>query len=182
MVGNCSLTSATASEDVSVTAPNPLDLCRTLLAYTAPGSAVAVPHAALAALVELASGTAVEADSGDVGLPTLYDVATLARRYGRAPATVRQWFADGLFGPAEERRFRGRGYVASAEAVAAFEARTGLRGVGGSPLPPSASEPAPRAIAERAGPITRSGIGGKILAAAQRSTGTRLQPRRGRPR
>lgn len=112
--------------------PDPIQLCRTLLAYTTPGNAVAVPHAALAALVDLASGTAdgVSGSSSDQGalvLSQLYDVASLAQRYGRAPATVRQWFATGLFGPAKDRLFRGRGYVASAECVQQFEERTGIR-------------------------------------------------------
>jgi hypothetical protein len=159
--------------DVSAMAPNPVELCRTLLAYTAPGTVVAVPHAALAALVELASGRSgrQSAESSEAGLPQLYDVAALARRYGRAPATVRQWFADGLFGPAEERRFRRRGYVASAEAVQRFEERTGLRSAGASP----ALEAAPQSIApashlQPAGRSSgsRPAVGEKILAAAQR--------------
>lgn len=35
-------------------------------------------------------------------------------------------FTTGLFGPPEERRFRGRGYVATSDAVHDFEERTGL--------------------------------------------------------
>ena len=106
-----------------------LALCRSLLTYSAPGAAVMVPHAALAELVELASGgTASPAPraSGPDALQTLYDVAALAERYNRAPSTVRGWFHDGLFGPPEERRFRGRGYVATSDAVRCFEERTGL--------------------------------------------------------
>jgi hypothetical protein len=144
------------------------------------GGAVAVPHAALAALVELASGTSSEAIvEHHVGLPplsALYDVAMLARRYGRAPATVRQWFADGLFGPSEERRFRGRGYVAPAEVVAAFEARTGLRSGGGVALDLAVPEYETRAAAAPAEPAARAKIGGKIRAAGQRSTAPRLTP------
>jgi hypothetical protein len=64
-----------------------------------------------------------------VSTPALYDVAALGRRYNRAPATVRQWFHDGLFGPPEERLFRGRGYVASDDVIRDFELRTGLRPV-----------------------------------------------------
>jgi hypothetical protein len=115
---------------VNVATSDPVQLCRTLLAYTAPGSAVAVPHAALAALVELVSVGVLADTSGQqtpCPLPELYDVASLSRRYGRAPATVRQWFATGLFGAAKDRLFRGRGYVASAEAVRDFEQRTGIR-------------------------------------------------------
>lgn len=109
-----------------------LELCRTLLAFSAPGVAVTVPHAALAEVVELASGRRegdlANDDSGEP-LQDLFDVAALARRYNRAATTVRQWFHDGLFGPPEERRFRGRGYVAPAEAVREFERRTGLKSV-----------------------------------------------------
>lgn len=106
-----------------------LALCRSLLAYSVPGAAVMVPHAALAELVELASGGAASSDpraSGPDALQTLYDVAALAERYNRAPSTVRGWFHDGLFGPPEARRFRGRGYVATSDAVHDFEERTGL--------------------------------------------------------
>lgn len=111
-----------------------LDLCRGLLAYTEPGTAVPVPHAALAELVELATGSIgfapAEAEPA-AALPRLHDVAALGRRYNRARATVRQWFHDGLFGPPEERLFRGRGYVASDDAVREFEHSTGLRPVPG---------------------------------------------------
>ena len=163
---------------MSAIAPNPLDLCRTLLAYTAPGTSVAVPHAALAALVELASGGSADrqnagAEPADVRLSRLYDVAALAARYGRAPATVRQWFADGLFGPPEERRFRGRGYVASVEAVQAFEERTGLIPSTTGPAGPAfASAPETGAAVSQAqseDPFERPRllIGGKIRAAAR---------------
>jgi hypothetical protein len=110
-----------------------LDLCRGLLAYSVPGMPVVVPHAALAQLVALATGGAVVEDPPAEPLHRLHDVAALGRRYNRARATVRQWFHDGLFGPPEERLFRGRGYVASDEAVRVFEARTGLRPVAGEP-------------------------------------------------
>jgi hypothetical protein len=101
---------------VSVATSGPVQLCRTLLAFTAPGGAVAVPHAALTALVELATDGVSAVTPGQqqpTALSELYDVASLSRRYGRAPATVRQWFATGLFGAAKDRLFRGRGYVAS---------------------------------------------------------------------
>ena len=106
-----------------------LALCRSLLTYAVPGAAVMVPHAALAELVELASDGAASPGSRHAGpdaLQTLYDVAALAERYNRAPSTVRGWFHGGLFGPPEERLFRGRGYVATSDAVYDFEERTGL--------------------------------------------------------
>jgi hypothetical protein len=113
-----------------------LELCRGLLAYTDPGTAVPVPHAALAELVELATGSigthAVNLEAPE--LPRLHDVAALGRRYNRARATVRQWFHDGRFGPPEQRLFRGRGYVASDDVVREFERRTGLRPVSGEPV------------------------------------------------
>ncbi len=113
-----------------------LELCRGLVAYTDPGTAVPVPHAALAELVELATGSIgappVNPEAPD--LPRLHDVAALGRRYNRAPATVRQWFHDGRFGPPEQRLFRGRGYVASDDVVREFEQRTGLRPVSGEPV------------------------------------------------
>jgi hypothetical protein len=174
---------------MSTNPQNALDLCRTLLAFTTPGTAVAVPHAALAQVVDLASG------AGPVGVPAgnvemlqeLYDVAALARRYNRAPATVRQWFHDGLFGPPAERLFRGRGYVASAAAVREFEARSSVKELSGGapdtrdqglrttdePRCPPAQPHAVRA-ARVAEARTRNGIGGKILAAGRRlQDGTR---------
>lgn len=117
---------------MNVSSYEALELCRGLLAFSAPGVAVAVPHAALAQIVELASGAPSEGQAHDSAmepLQELFDVATLALRYNRATTTVRQWFHDGLFGPPAERRFRGRGYVASAAAVHEFEARTGLKSV-----------------------------------------------------
>ena len=117
---------------MNVSSSEALELCRGLLAFSAPGMAVAVPHAALAQIVELASGAPSEGQAQDSAvepLQELFDVAALARRYNRATTTVRQWFHDGLFGPPAERRFRGRGYVAPAEAVHEFEARTGLKSV-----------------------------------------------------
>ncbi|MDB4951196.1 MAG: hypothetical protein JWM27_3845 [Gemmatimonadetes bacterium] len=174
---------------MSTNPQNALDLCRTLLAFTTPGTAVAVPHAALAQIVDLASG------AGPVGVPAgnvemlqeLYDVAALARRYNRAPATVRQWFHDGLFGPPAERLFRGRGYVASAEAVREFEAGSSVKersaGTHGAQEdgPPTVDgltgPPAQSRSVRTARPPehrTRSGLGGKILAAGRRpSDGTR---------
>jgi hypothetical protein len=164
---------------MSTTAQTALDLCRTLLAFTAPGTAVAVPHAALAQIVELASGTApVEAPAVSQGtLQELYDVAALARRYNRAPATVRQWFAEGLFGPPGERLFRGRGYVASAEAVRDFEVQTGVRGDGRTrskvenPPAPDAPRPLPTSASVRGGSRTTrpspGGLGSKIMAATE---------------
>lgn len=164
-----------------------LELCRGLLAFSEPSMTVAVPHAALAQVVELASGGLDKGDlvPGGESLEELYDVAALARRYNRAPATVRQWFHDGLFGPPEERRFRGRGYVASAEAVREFEIRTGLRAAGTAldreshtGIDPSVLEVTPsipvaprvarsqRATAKQATPKT-SGIGAKIFAEAR---------------
>jgi hypothetical protein len=114
-----------------------LDLCRGLLAYTKPDTAVPVPHAALAELVRLATGSIgiapTEAEP-TAALPGLHDVAALCRRYNRARTTVRQWFHDGLFGPPEERLFRRRGYVASDDAVREFEHSTGLRPVRGEPV------------------------------------------------
>lgn len=106
--------------------PPALDLCRGLLAYSAPGVPVAVPHAALAELVAMASAGTTAPKAAEEPLQRLHDVAALGLRYNRAPATVRQWFHDGLFGPPQARRFRGRGYVASDDAVRDFEARTGL--------------------------------------------------------
>ena len=165
---------------MNVSSYEALELCRGLLAFSAPGMAVAVPHAALAQIVELASGAPSEGqgqDSAVEPLQELFDVAALARRYNRATTTVRQRFHDGLFGPPAERRFRGRGYVAPAEAVHEFEARTGLKSVvvpGSRPIAvivdtsAEASEsvrtprPArkPKSIPARAG-----GMGGKIFAA-----------------
>ncbi len=157
-------------------------LCRSLLAFTSPGTSVAVPHAALAQIVEMASGGAGKCHpvSDPEHLDQLYDVAALARRYNRALPTVRQWFHDGLFGPPEERRFRGRGYVASADAVREFEIRTGLkagvperererRSEVGTPMsevePPV---PLPPEVARSPRVATRtSGIGGKIFAEAR---------------
>jgi hypothetical protein len=108
-----------------------LELCRSLLAFSAPGMAVAVPHAALAQVVELASGPprfdGVAEEPSAEALQELFDVAALALRYNRATTTVRKWFHDGLFGPPAERRFRGRGYVAPAAAVREFEIRTGIK-------------------------------------------------------
>jgi hypothetical protein len=104
-------------------------LCRSLLAYTAPGVAVPVPYAALAELVELATGATASPGprpSTPEASQTLFDVAALAERYNRAPSTVRGWFHDGLFGSPEERLFRGRGYVATSDAVHDFEERSGL--------------------------------------------------------
>jgi hypothetical protein len=118
-----------AHTEVPESGNDALALCRSLLTYSVPGAAVMVPHAALAELVELASGGAASPDpraSGPDAFQTLYDVAALAERYNRAPSTVRGWFHDGLFGPPEERRFRGRGYVATSDAVHDFEERTGL--------------------------------------------------------
>lgn len=118
-----------ADTEVPESGSGALALCRSLLTYSVPGAAVMVPHAALAELVELASGGAASPDpraSGPDALQMLYDVAALAERYNRAPSTVRGWFHDGLFGPPEERRFRGRGYVATSDAVHDFEERTGL--------------------------------------------------------
>jgi transposase-like protein len=158
-----------------------LQLCRSLLAFTSPGTPVAVPHAALAQVVEMASGGAGKCDppSDPESLEQLYDVAALARRYNRALPTVRQWFHDGLFGPPEERRFRGRGYVASADAVREFEIRTGLRAVvaelererpeAGTPMVEVAPPvPVPPRVARSPRAATRtSGIGGKIFAEAR---------------
>lgn len=142
--------------------------------------AVAVPHAVLAQVVELASGSVDRgnADPRVESLEALYDVAALARRYNRAPPTVRQWFHDGLFGPPAERRFRGRGYVASAHAVREFETRTGLKAVGdaqedcrtefASPVvdvKPSVST-GPGSTRSRRSVVTAAGIGGKIFAEA----------------
>lgn len=117
-----------------------LELCRSLLAYSAPGAPVSVPHAALAELVDLASGTTIVSDpSLPAGLPAveplqgLHDVAALGRRYNRARPTVREWFREGLFGPPEERRFRGKEYVATDDAVREFERATGLRPADGHP-------------------------------------------------
>lgn len=121
-----------------------LDLCRGLLAYSAPGAPVSVPHAALAELIDLASVTGSAARGGDSPLQTaaavpeplqsLHDVAALGQRYNRAKPTIREWFREGLFGPPEERRFRGKEYVATDDAVRDFERRTGLRPVAGQPL------------------------------------------------
>ena len=159
-----------------------LQLCRSLLAFTLPGTSVAVPHAALAQVVEMASGGAGKCDppSDSEPLEQLYDVAALARRYNRALPTVRQWFHDGQFGPPEERRFRGRGYVASAEAVREFEIRTGLKAVvaelererrsgAGTPMVDVAPPvPVPPRVTRSPRPATRtSGIGGKIFAEAR---------------
>jgi hypothetical protein len=119
-----------------------LELCRSLLAYTAPGTPVSVPHAALAELVDLASGTEAGSDvardtaaSGGAPEPlqALHDVAALGLRYNRARPTIREWFREGLFGPPEERRFRGKEYVATDDAVRDFERKTGLRPVAGQP-------------------------------------------------
>jgi hypothetical protein len=173
-----------------------LELCRGLLAYTDPGTAVPVPHAALAELVELATGSIgvppvnLEAPA----LPHLHDVAALGRRYNRARPTVRQWFHDGLFGPPEQRLFRGRGYVASDDIVREFEQRTGRQPVSGEPVlardgssrqgdvvVPARETPVQAATrfardskvvaAGRAVPVQatrQSGIGSKIAAAAGR--------------
>lgn len=155
-----------------------LELCRGLLAYTAPESSVTIPRAALAELVELASGTSStssERNSTSEPLPTLFNVASLAARYDRAPPTVRQWFHDGLFGPPKERLFRGRGYVASSEAVLEFEERTGLRPAAGAPntLPSACGDGRPTSVSPNSprqkratGSLSR--IGKKILAAQQR--------------
>lgn len=116
-----------------------LDLCRGLLAYSALGTPVSVPHAVLAELVDLASATnpgpAVSSAAPEAAAATpeplqaLHDVAALSLRYNRAKATIREWFRDGLFGPPEERRFRGKGYVATDDVVRDFERRTGLQPV-----------------------------------------------------
>lgn len=116
---------------MNVTSNEALELCRSLLAFSVPGMAVAVPHAALAQVVELASGPprsdGVAQEPSGEALQELFDVAALAIRYNRATTTVRKWFHDGLFGPPDERRFRGRGYVAPAAAVRDFEMRTGIK-------------------------------------------------------
>jgi hypothetical protein len=121
-----------------------LDLCRGLLAFTTPGTTVPVPHAALEQLVELAAAAAVApvVQIEPEALQKLFDVAALAKRYNRAAPTVRQWFHDGLFGPPEERRFRGRGYLAPIDAVRAFEERTGLKAFV-EPVPVASSEVLP---------------------------------------
>jgi hypothetical protein len=165
---------------MNVSSHEALELCRGLLAFSAPGMAVAVPHAALAQIVELASGAPLEGQAQDAAaepLQELFDVAALARRYNRATTTVRQWFHDGLFGPPAERRFRGRGYVAPAEAVHEFEARTGLKSVvvpGSRPIAvmvdtsAETSEAArtPRMSRKQKSPPARAGgMGGKIFAA-----------------
>jgi hypothetical protein len=121
-----------------------LDLCRGLLAYSAPGAPVSVPHAALAELIDLATvtGAGTQANESTLEtvaaepepLQTLHDVGALGLRYNRAKPTIREWFRDGLFGPPEERRFRGREYVATDDAVRDFERRTGLRPVAGQPV------------------------------------------------
>lgn len=113
--------------------PSVVELCRGLLRYSEPGHAIPVPHAALAELVEMAAVQLIAPAQAPVSMPTLHDVAMLARRYNRSNATVRQWFHDGLFGPPKERLFRGRGYVASDEVVRTFERRTGLTPVAGEP-------------------------------------------------
>ena len=163
---------------MNVSSHEALALCRGLLAFSAPGMAVAVPHAALAQIVELASGAASEAQPQDAAvepLQELFDVAALARRYNRATTTVRQWFHDGLFGPPAERRFRGRGYVAPAEAVREFETRTGLKSVvtGIRPIAVLVDSPAEAESASQARPARKrkstppraGGMGGKIFAA-----------------
>jgi hypothetical protein len=139
---------------------------------------VTIPRAALAELVELASSTSStpdESSSAVEPLSTLFNVAALATRYDRAPATVRQWFHDGLFGPPKERLFRGRGYVASSEAVREFEERTGLRPAAGTPsiLPDACSDERPMSVSPHSPKQKRttgslSRIGKKILAAQQR--------------
>jgi hypothetical protein len=121
-----------------------LDLCRGLLAYSAPGAPVSVPHAALAELIDLATVTGAGTRTSESTLETvtaeteplqkLHDVGALGRRYNRAKPTIREWFRDGLFGPPEERRFRGKEYVATDDAVRDFERRTGLRPVEGQPV------------------------------------------------
>lgn len=119
-----------AHTDVPQSGNDALALCRSLLTYAVPGTAVIVPYAALAELVELASGATASPEplpTGKDAVQPLYDVAALAERYKRAPSTVRAWFHDGLFGPPEARRFRGRGYVAASDSVRDFEERTGLR-------------------------------------------------------
>lgn len=148
--------------------PDPLELCRTLLAYTNPGTAVVVPHAALAAVVELASGSPISDEpSGAAGdAPSFFDVAALARRYSRAPATVRQWFAAGLFGPPRERRFRGRGYVAPGEAVREFEERTGLRS-GPREEPPAAIPAGALPTSAASSGVPNGRVGSRIRAAAR---------------
>ena len=168
-----------ADTEVSESGSGALALCRSLLTYTVPGMAVMVPYAALAELVELASGATASRGaraSGLEALQTLYDVTALAERYSRAPSTVRGWFRDGLFGPPEERRFRGRGYIASADALRDFEERTGL-----CPAPVRASIPVGADGAIVAAPSksldllkqsrtsgVRPRLGDKILAAAKR--------------
>lgn len=137
-----------------------LDLCRGLLAYSAPGTPVSVPHAVLAEIVDLASATrpgpAVSSAAPEAAAATpeplqaLHDVAALGLRYNRAKATIREWFRHGLFGPPEERRFRGKGYVATDDVVRAFERRTGLQPVAGSPLLPESDEMAGRSEATQA--------------------------------
>lgn len=168
-----------AQTEISEPGTDALALCRSLLAYTAAGAAVMVPYAALAELVELAVGTAAlppPHPSGPEALQTLYDVAALAERYNRAPSTVRGWFRDGLFGPPEERRFRGRGYVATSDAVRDFEGRTGLypahvrveipaEAEGRVVAPPSESSSRPKQ--SRASEV-RPRMGDKIRAAARR--------------
>jgi hypothetical protein len=119
-----------------------LDLCRGLLAYSAPGAPVSVPHAALAELIDLATVTGAGTRESTLEtvaaepepLQTLHDVGALGLRYNRAKPTIREWFRDGLFGPPEERRFRGKEYVATDDAVRDFERRTGLRPVAGHPV------------------------------------------------
>jgi hypothetical protein len=164
---------------MNVSSYEALELCRGLLAFSAPGMAVAVPHAALAQIVELASGARSEGqgqDSAVEPLQELFDVAALARRYNRATTTVRQWFHDGLFGPPAERRFRGRGYVAPAEAVHEFEARTGLKSVApesqriavivDTSAETSEAVGTPRPVRNpKSTPARVGGMGGKIFAA-----------------
>lgn len=151
-----------------------VELCRGLLAYTDPGTAVQVPHAALVELVELATGSigASPVNLEPPALPRLYDVAALGRRYNRAPVTVRQWFHDGLFGPPEQRLFRGRGYVASEDVVREFEQCTGRRPVSGEPVlaHDDTSRQGDVVVPARETPVqaaSRSTGNGKVLAAGR---------------
>jgi hypothetical protein len=149
-----------------------LDLCRGLLAYTEPGNAISVPHAALAELVELATGSSVGSPTAPepaLALPRLHDVAALSRRYNRARATVRQWFHDGLFGPPDDRLFRGRGYVASDDAVIAFEHSTGLQPIAGEPI--LIVVPNPNSASDTSAGSKSGGYADKLAAGLQRVPG-----------